>query len=174
MPHLSSLYKLNWQDGRLVIPHIPRRDTHTVATMEDDFSYDPSYSYTQQTQQPTKEEPKDYYDNGQDEDEEQIEGADFWRIIDSYFEGKGLVRQQLESFNEFIENTMQEIVDENSKLTLDQHTQYSGAQGDETVCSLFLFIRLGRTPLHSPLANFFILFASGKSFLMMRLAYDEC
>jgi DNA-directed RNA polymerase II subunit RPB2 len=40
-------------------------------------------------------------------------------VISSFFEEKGLVRQQLDSFNEFIENTMQEIVDENSKLVLE-------------------------------------------------------
>jgi neutral trehalase len=45
----------------------------------------------------------------------------------------GLVRQQLESFNEFIDNTMQEIVDENSRLALDQYNQHTGRSGDETV-----------------------------------------
>jgi DNA-directed RNA polymerase II subunit RPB2 len=65
--------------------------------------------------------------------EEPLEPEDFWTVISSYFEGKGLVRQQLESFNEFVENTIQEIVDENSRLTLDQYTQYTGAEGDETV-----------------------------------------
>lgn len=44
------------------------------------------------------------------------------------------MRQQLESFNEFVENTMQELVDENAKLTLDQFTQHTGVAGDETVC----------------------------------------
>ena len=51
---------------------------------------------------------------------------DYWTIITTFFEEKGLVRQQLESFNEFVENTMQEIVDENSRLMLDQHAQYTG------------------------------------------------
>lgn len=31
-------------------------------------------------------------------------------VISSFFEEKGLVRQQLDSFNEFIQHTMQEIV----------------------------------------------------------------
>ncbi|RXK35759.1 DNA-directed RNA polymerase II subunit RPB2 [Tremella mesenterica] len=64
-------------------------------------------------------------------EEEQLEGEDFWTIISSYFEGKGLVRQQLESFNEFIENTLQEIVDENPLIILDQHAQFTGKEGDE-------------------------------------------
>lgn len=65
--------------------------------------------------------------------EEAIAQDDYWKIIDSFFNEKGLVRQQLESFNEFVENTMQELVDESAKLTLDQHTQHTGVRGDETV-----------------------------------------
>jgi DNA-directed RNA polymerase II subunit RPB2 len=51
--------------------------------------------------------------------EESISQEDCWTVISSFFEEKGLVRQQLDSFNEFIENTMQEIVDENSRLFLE-------------------------------------------------------
>lgn len=40
---------------------------------------------------------------------------DSWAVITSYFEEKGLVRQQLESFDEFINSQMQEIVDENDE-----------------------------------------------------------
>jgi len=54
-------------------------------------------------------------------------------VINSFFGDKGLVRQQLESFNEFIENTMQEIVDERGTLSMDQHNQFTGTRGDETV-----------------------------------------
>lgn len=81
------------------------------------------------------------YGQGEEEDES-MSPEDYWSVIDSFFgekdDGKnkkgGLVRQQLESFNEFVENTMQEIVDERRKLMLDQHTQYTGVAGDTTVC----------------------------------------
>jgi DNA-directed RNA polymerase II subunit RPB2 len=43
-------------------------------------------------------------------EEEEITQEDAWAVITSYFEEKGLVRQQLDSFDEFIQNTMQEIV----------------------------------------------------------------
>lgn len=43
------------------------------------------------------------------------------------------MRQQLDSFDEFIQNTMQELVDENSELILDQGAQYTGADNDEAV-----------------------------------------
>ena len=67
------------------------------------------------------------------EESEPISQEDYWTIINSFFGDKGLVRQQLESFNEFIENTMQEIVDERRVLSLDQYNQYSGASGDVAV-----------------------------------------
>ena len=54
---------------------------------------------------------------------------DCWTVISAFFEEKGLVRQQLDSFDEFVQNTMQELVDENSNLVL----QHVGGDGDVTV-----------------------------------------
>lgn len=53
-------------------------------------------------------------------------------VINSFFESKGLVRQQLDSFDEFVQNTMQEIVDENKDLILDQADQHTGHESDAT------------------------------------------
>ncbi|CAO3695807.1 unnamed protein product [Rhizopus microsporus] len=47
-------------------------------------------------------------------EDEPITQEDCWTVIGSFFEEKGLVRQQLDSFDEFVQNTMQELVDENS------------------------------------------------------------
>ena len=95
-------------------PHDPDQQYSSNAYQNgDDYGYEPKRE---------EEEP-----------EESLSQAHAWMVIDSFFEDKGLVRQQLESFNEFIENSMQEIVDERSRLTLDQHTQYTGLAGDETV-----------------------------------------
>ncbi len=44
---------------------------------------------------------------------------DKWEVLDSFFREKGLVRQHLDSFNDFIENRMQAIVDEVGKVTPD-------------------------------------------------------
>lgn len=90
---------------------------------------DLSYNYDESKEDKANGDAEEY-----GEEMAPLEPEDFWTVISSYFEGKGLVRQQLESFNEFVENTIQEIVDENSRLTLDQYTQYTGAEGDETVC----------------------------------------
>ncbi|KAL7417639.1 DNA-dependent RNA polymerase II second largest subunit [Mrakia frigida] len=67
-----------------------------------------------------------------DNDEDTITQEDAWVVISSFFEDKGLVTQQLESFNEFVENSMQELVDEEGNLTLDQYDQHTGVDGDET------------------------------------------
>jgi len=57
---------------------------------------------------------------------------DFWVVISSFFSEKTLVSQQIASFNEFVTNTMQELVDENATLILDQNPQYTGKDSEET------------------------------------------
>lgn len=80
--------------------------------MEDDQEYD----------QPMNEE---------EEDDEEITQEDAWAVISAYFEEKGLVRQQLDSFDEFIQNTMQEIVDESADIEIRPESQHNpGHQSD--------------------------------------------
>ena len=45
-----------------------------------------------------------------------IEKADTWSILKAFFKEKGLVRQHLDSFNDFVENQMQEIVDDSGQI----------------------------------------------------------
>ncbi|KAF8509919.1 DNA-directed RNA polymerase II, subunit 2 [Gautieria morchelliformis] len=75
-----------------------------------------------------------YDDGGYDDDAEyeEITQEDCWTVISSFFAEKGLVRQQLDSFDEFVQNTMQELVDENSRLILDQGDQHTGHDMDMT------------------------------------------
>lgn len=69
-------------------------------------------------------------DNGTDkeflyeENYNAITPEDCWTVISAFFQQKGLVSQQLDSFDEFIETTIQELVWENSDLVLDQPAQY--------------------------------------------------
>lgn len=76
-----------------------------------------------------------YDEAGYDDDagDEEITQEDCWTVISSFFAEKGLVRQQLDSFDEFVQNTMQELVDENSHLILDQGDQHTGHDMDMTV-----------------------------------------
>ncbi|KAI0669738.1 DNA-dependent RNA polymerase II second largest subunit [Trametes maxima] len=70
--------------------------------------------------------------DGEGEEYEEITQEDCWSVISSFFDQKGLVRQQLDSFDEFVQNTMQELVDENSDLILDQADQHTGHETDVT------------------------------------------
>lgn len=67
-----------------------------------------------------------------DEYSEEISQEDCWDIIRAFFEEKGLVRHQLDSFNEFMSNTIQELVEEVRSLTLEQSDQHSGHAEDKT------------------------------------------
>lgn len=64
-----------------------------------------------------------------------MEQEDAWAVVSAYFEQKGLVRQQLDSFDEFIQNTMQELVDENSTVVVQMPSHHPGIQGEVTVRS---------------------------------------
>ena len=79
------------------------------------------------------EEEHEYDDQQymEDDDEDEITQEDAWAVISAYFEEKGLVRQQLDSFDEFIQNTMQEIVDESADIEIRPESQHNpGHQPD--------------------------------------------
>ena len=68
----------------------------------------------------------------------EIQQEDAWAVISAYFEEKGLVRQQLDSFDEFIQNTMQEIVDESADIVISPEavSHGPGQPPAEQVCTL--------------------------------------
>lgn len=77
----------------------------------------------------------------EDDDEEEITQEDAWAVISAYFEEKGLVRQQLDSFDEFIQNTMQEIVDESGEIEIRPESQHNpGHQSDSAEARQLLLI----------------------------------
>ena len=89
--------------------------------------------YLVPTQDPYSYDGNAYADTGyemQDEDYEQITQEDCWTTISCFFDVKGLVRQQLDSFDGFVQNTTQELVDENSDLILDAADQHTGYASD--------------------------------------------
>jgi len=61
----------------------------------------------------------------QDEDEDagRLRNDDAWPVCDAYFAEKGLVNQQLDSYNEFVNNTMQEVVTESPPIELFPESQ---------------------------------------------------
>jgi DNA-directed RNA polymerase II subunit RPB2 len=97
---------------------------------DDGFEHDPGYAYDVKAEADQKPALGDdeYEDEG-----DMLKQDDYWLVINTFFEDKGLVRQQLESFNEFVETTLQEVVDDNAQLLLDQHQQYTDNEKDVSV-----------------------------------------
>jgi DNA-directed RNA polymerase II subunit RPB2 len=59
-----------------------------------------------------------------EETDDEITQEDAWAVISAFFEEKGLVRQQLDSFDEFVSNTMQEIIDEAPEIVVRPESQH--------------------------------------------------
>ncbi|KAK2451642.1 DNA-directed RNA polymerase II subunit RPB2 [Trifolium repens] len=85
-----------------------------------------------------------------EDDDEEITQEDAWTVISSYFETKGLVRQQLDSFDEFIQNTMQEIVDESADIVIRPESQHNPGQQSDFVETVYK-ISFGQIYLSQPL-----------------------
>ncbi|CAB4064835.1 RPB2 [Lepeophtheirus salmonis] len=73
------------------------------------------------------DQEEEFYD--QDEDSEVIPNEIWqeacWIVISAYFEEKGLVRQQLDSFDEFIQMNVQRIVEDFPQIDLQGEPNYS-------------------------------------------------
>ena len=61
-------------------------------------------------------------DDMDEEDRKEISQDESWSVIRSYFKEKGLVRQQLNSFDEFIEKTIQGLIDKRQNIILTPET----------------------------------------------------
>jgi DNA-directed RNA polymerase beta subunit len=68
-----------------------------------------------------------------DDYEEEITQEDAWVIINKFFDTKGLVRQQLDSFDEFIQNSIQELVDDSGEIKVIPEDQFIPGQEIEKV-----------------------------------------
>lgn len=56
-----------------------------------------------------------------------------WIVINSYFDDKGLVRQQLDSFDEFIQMSVQSIVAESPAIDLQAEAQHTSGEIENPV-----------------------------------------
>jgi DNA-directed RNA polymerase beta subunit len=75
-----------------------------MATKEEEYEYDPDVQFL----------------------DEDISQEDVWPIITSYFELKGLVRQQLDSFDSFSAHTLMSVVRDQNPIRLRPEAQLSG------------------------------------------------
>lgn len=56
-----------------------------------------------------------------------------WIVISSYFDEKGLVRQQLDSFDEFIQMSVQRIVEDSPQIELQAEAQHTSGAPENPV-----------------------------------------
>lgn len=81
-------------------------------------------------------------------DEEDLEITDelwqeaCWIVINAYFDDKGLVRQQLDSFDEFIQMSVQSIVAESPAIELQAEAQHTSGEIENPVSLISTFIYL--------------------------------
>lgn len=73
-----------------------------------------------------------------DEDESEEITADLWQeacwiVISAYFDEKGLVRQQLDSFDEFIQMSVQRIVEDTPQIDLQAEAQHATGEVENPV-----------------------------------------
>lgn len=82
-----------------------------------------------------------YVDDEEDEITTDIWQEACWIVISSYFDEKGLVRQQLDSFDEFIQMSVQRIVEESQQIELEAETSYREQELEppvSTSCSKYI------------------------------------
>lgn len=56
-----------------------------------------------------------------------------WIVINAYFDEKGLVRQQLDSFDEFIQMSVQRIVEDSPQIDLQAEAQHTTGEIENPV-----------------------------------------
>ncbi|MCL7047334.1 hypothetical protein MKW94_006641 [Papaver nudicaule] len=87
----------------------------------------------------------------EDDEEEEISQEDAWPVINAYFEEKGLVRQQLDSFDEFIQTDIQEIVMETPDIEIRPESQHNpSAQQVPDFAETVYKIKFGQIYLSKP------------------------
>ncbi|KAI1802142.1 DNA-dependent RNA polymerase II beta subunit [Daldinia bambusicola] len=95
------------------------------------------------------------YDEGYEYEEEyaddnSITPEDCWTVIGSYFKRKGLVSQQIDSFNDFQETTIQELIEEYSQISVDEPSPPS--DDGRTVALRRYDLKLGHVTIARPVA----------------------
>ena len=71
-------------------------------------------------------------------------------MISAYFEEKGLVRQQLDSFNEFINTNLQDIVDENNLISVSRENQHNPGMAVDDEEEREIQVKFGQIYLSKP------------------------
>ena len=82
--------------------------------------------------------------------EQQIEVESCWSVITSYFDSKGLVRQQLDSFDHFLKHSIQNVVDENPIAKVIPQNQYNVGMDVENTDDVYYQLKFDQVYLSRP------------------------
>jgi len=83
---------------------------------------------------------------GAGEDLHNITADEAWAVVTTYFEEKGLVRQQLDSFDQFVNNSIQELIDDLPPIHAKNNNQYIPGQQVRQVRHSIKFKQIYITP----------------------------
>lgn len=108
------------------------------------------YPPHQQQNQYNSNLEEDEFEDEDDEygfEEDDISSEDSWVVISAFFRERGLVSQQLDSFNQFIQTTLEDLITEDTSLILEQPAQHTSAEDNISRKYEILF---GKTFLGKP------------------------
>lgn len=80
-----------------------------------------------------------YDDEEQEEISSELWQEACWIVINAYFDEKGLVRQQLDSFDEFIQMSVQRIVEDSPQIDLQAEAQHTSTEVETPVSWTMFF-----------------------------------
>jgi len=87
------------------------------------------------------------------QENQEISQEDAWDVVASFFQEKGLIQQQIDSYNDFLANTIQEIIDDTPPIIL-THPSHVNQAGTILVpgpdMDLRTLIRFGQIYLSRP------------------------
>lgn len=81
-------------------------------------------------------------DNLHGDEDDEITQEDAWEVISSFFDIRGLVRQQLDSFQNFAKYTIQEIIGERDSIEIRPRIKYNVNEISEREVSLSVSVRI--------------------------------
>ncbi|OEH75128.1 DNA-directed RNA polymerase II subunit [Cyclospora cayetanensis] len=87
----------------------------------------------------------------EDAQQQEIDSEDTWAVVGSFFEGKGLVSQQVESFNDFASYKLQEIIDAHPPIEIRPSPQYRPEEDVEL--DVRYRLKFGQLSLNRPAAQ---------------------
>lgn len=79
-----------------------------------------------------------------------MDPQDAWTVVTSYFKEKGLVRQQLDSFDEFVNNSMQELVNDCQEIEVRAQRQYNPGEEMMSEEDTLFAVKFGQIYMTSP------------------------